>query len=145
MNCGEAAFGFSRVTRSYRTADQTHQRRTKAPPRSRASPARCFHAQAKAQLRENVLDGLECRAAKIRDAHDFIFGFLHQIADIHDAVVLQRVDRPGARGRVHARPCASYALCTAFPRSRLSVGTSVPTSLTPPDVSPSTSTKCRPH
>src|SRR5262245_24543207 len=59
-------------------------------------PARDFHAEMEAHLRQHFLDLVERLAAEVRRAQHLGLGLLHQVADIDDVVVLETV------GRTHA-------------------------------------------
>src|SRR5450759_5836444 len=56
-------------------------------------PARHFHAEMQAHLRQHFLDFVERLAAEIRRAQHHVFSLLHQVADIDDVVVLETVGR----------------------------------------------------
>src|SRR5689334_10208664 len=56
-------------------------------------PARHFHAEMQAHLRQHFLDLVQRLAAEVRGAEHLGFGLLHQIADVDDVVVLQTVRR----------------------------------------------------
>src|SRR6185436_8365247 len=56
-------------------------------------PARHFHAEMQAHLREYLLDLVQGLAAEVRRAQHLGLGLLHEIADVDDVVVLQAVGR----------------------------------------------------
>ena len=56
-------------------------------------PARGIHTEMNAHLSQNFFDFIQRLAAKVRRTQHFRFGFLNQIADINDIVVLQAVGR----------------------------------------------------